>query len=56
MKCSQGILRRFQLFSGDKAVLFTSKETIYYDIEAKSNDTTYNRIVALSRIIHMIIQ
>lgn len=41
----------FSFFIGDKVVFFPAKETIYYDIEAKSNDTIYNRIVALSRIV-----
>jgi len=42
----------FCYFTGDKAVLFPSKETIYYDIEAKSNDTIYSRIDAIDRIIN----
>ena len=41
----------FSFFAGDKAILFPAKETIYYDVEAKSNDAIYKRIVALNRII-----
>ncbi|HOJ11640.1 MAG TPA: transcription-repair coupling factor [Clostridiales bacterium] len=41
----------FSFFLGDKVVMFPTKETLYYDVEAKSNDAVYKRITALARII-----
>ncbi|HHV97123.1 MAG TPA: transcription-repair coupling factor [Clostridiaceae bacterium] len=46
------IYEDFCYFAEGKAVFFAAKETIYYDIEAKSNDTVYSRIDAIDRIIN----
>ena len=41
----------FTFFLDEKAILFPAKETVYYDVEAKSNDAIYKRIVAIDKII-----
>jgi transcription-repair coupling factor (superfamily II helicase) len=40
----------FSFFLGDKALLFTSRETMLYDVEAKSYDAVFQRIGVLDRI------
>ncbi len=40
----------FSFLSGDSAVLFTSRETMLYDVEAKSYETVFQRIGVLDRI------
>ncbi|NLC69037.1 MAG: transcription-repair coupling factor [Clostridiaceae bacterium] len=41
----------FLFFCGDDAVLFPTKEILYHDVEAKSNDAIFQRVAALERVL-----
>ncbi len=41
----------FQLFLGEEAVYFPAKETMLYNVEARSNDLVYQRVKTLLRCI-----
>ncbi len=41
----------FSFFLGDDAVFFPSKEIMFHDVEAKSNEALFERIKALDRIV-----
>lgn len=38
-------------FLGEQVLLFPTKEIIYYDVEAKSNDEIFRRITILDKIL-----
>ncbi|NSW92539.1 MAG: transcription-repair coupling factor [Firmicutes bacterium] len=41
----------FLFFFGDNVLLFPTKEILYHDVEAKSNDTIFQRIAVLDKIL-----
>ena len=41
----------FLFFCGDDALLFPTKEILYHDVEAKSNDAIFQRIAVLDKIL-----
>lgn len=48
---AKSIYEDLTLFLKDQILLFPTKEIIYYDIEARSNDEIFNRLTVLDKIL-----